>query len=470
MRLSNGPGSGPDETLTDLDTQDARPRPAIVSPHLFVALDCEHPASGAARHSLANIDRVVIGRGRTRGAQRLVEEGARTLVLSLPDRKVSKQHASISRRGASFVVKDLGSRNGTRMYGATVDAPSVLAEGDLIEIGRTILRYRAAASTQLGEPADLDLAVDPGQAVMTTVHPPLARQVAALGRLAGSSARILLLGETGTGKEVVARALHRLSGRSGPFVAVNCAALPAALLESQLFGHVRGAFSGAVGDAPGLIRSAADGTLFLDEVGDLPGPSQAALLRVLQEDEVLPVGAVRPIKLDLRVVAATNRPLEDLVRRGEFRSDLFARLAAFVFRLPPLRDRIEDLGIVLARVPDLGPLRFTPSAGRALLQYDWPLNVRELHQSVRVAAALAGEAPIDLEHLPAAVASCANRTERPMAPALQADATLDALRASLSRHQGNLSAVARDLGKARMQIQRWVKRYRLEPSSFRHRP
>src|SRR5262249_4252107 len=159
---------------------------------------------------------------------------------------------------------------------------------------------------------------------------------------------ILLLGETGTGKEVLARSLHALSQRPGPFIAVNCGAIPENLVEGQLFGHVRGAFSGALKDEPGLVRAAQGGTLLLDEIGDLPASSQAALLRVLQESEVRPVGSTQTVKVDVRIIAATHRPLESLIKGNAFRHDLYARLAGFRFELAPLRKRKVDLGLLIA--------------------------------------------------------------------------------------------------------------------------
>src|SRR5262249_24796529 len=154
-------------------------------------------------------------------------------------------------------------------------------------------------------------------------------QLAALARIASMPIPVLLLGESGTGKEVLARAVHTLSGRSGAFVAVNCGGLSASLIESQLFGHVKGSFTGAGRDEPGLVRAADRGTLFLDEIGDLPLAAQAALLRVLQEREVVPVGGARPVAVDLRVVAATHRPLEKMAAKGDFRADLLARLSGY---------------------------------------------------------------------------------------------------------------------------------------------
>jgi transcriptional regulator with GAF, ATPase, and Fis domain len=286
----------------------------------------------------------------------------------------------------------------------------------------------------------------------------------------------VLLGETGTGKEVVARALHDLSGRSGPFVAVNCGALPETLLEAELFGHRKGAFSGAINDRPGLIRSADKGTLFLDEVGELPPESQVAFLRVLQEQEVVPVGDDRPVKVDTRLCAATHRDLDELVEKNRFRRDLYARMFGLVLDLPPLRDRQEDLGILLgallARLPGGDRVKLAPAAVRALVRHDWPLNVRELEKCLVAALALADEETIELEHLPPAVrrpggARVARGTDEP--PLTQDDLALRAqLVDLLTTHAGNVTTVAKALGKGRMQIHRWAKRFGLDLEAFRH--
>ena len=284
-------------------------------------------------------------------------------------------------------------------------------------------------------------------------------------------------GETGTGKELLARGAHELSGRSGAFVAVNCGALPTGLVESQLFGHVKGAFSGAVRDEPGFFRAADGGTLFLDEIADLPSASQAALLRALQEREVMPVGATRPAKVDLRVVAATHQPLEAMIERGGFRRDLLARLAGFTLELPPLRARRMDLGLLVASLlrrlaPDRADsVMLTPAAGQALFRHDWPLNTRELEQCLARALALAGDEPIDLHHLPATVT--APRGAAPAGPSPDArfserDARLRLeLLEELARHQGNLADVARAMGKARMQVHRWCRRFGIDPNLYR---
>jgi DNA-binding NtrC family response regulator len=284
---------------------------------------------------------------------------------------------------------------------------------------------------------------------------------------------MLLLGETGTGKEICARALHALSKRSGPFIAVNCGAIPQSLVEAQLFGFVKGAFTGADRSESGLVRAAEGGTLLLDEIGDLPPSSQAALLRVLQNSEVTPVGSSQPLQVDVRVISATHRPLAELAAQGSFREDLLARLAGFELRLPALRERREDLGLLIGAIlarQSVPALR--ASTARALFFHDWPHNIRELEQCLGSSSVLAGTEPIAVEHLPQHLRQRqASRTEPPESERPVALSAEDAeLRArvieALSATGGNLSEAARRMGKARQQLQRWVRRFEIDPSAF----
>jgi transcriptional regulator with GAF, ATPase, and Fis domain len=309
--------------------------------------------------------------------------------------------------------------------------------------------------------------------------PALDAALTRLQQVARSPISILIQGDSGTGKEVTARAAHALSGREGEFVAVNCGAIPANLVESELFGYRKGAFSGAVEDRPGLVRSAHRGTLFLDEIGDLPTASQAALLRVLQEREVTPVGGVTPVHVDLRVIAATNRDIDGMVASEDFRRDLFARLAGFRIELPPLNRRLEDFGLLVGTLTD----RVVPNAEehpgfecdaiRQMLRYSWPLNIRELEQCIRTASVLAGENAIAAEHLPESVRNPAappTPTPSPASPPAltpEDEKIRDDLLDKLRETSGNISAVARAMGKDRKQIQRWLKRFQIDASDFR---
>lgn len=250
--------------------------------------------------------------------------------------------------------------------------------------------------------------------------PPMQTVYRLIERVADTESTVLILGESGTGKELVARALHFNSRRQfAPFVPINCAALPEHLLESELFGHRRGAFTGAFSDKKGLFQEADGGTLFLDEIGSMPAALQSRLLRVLQDREVRRVGDNTPSHVDVRVLAATNEALEDRVRHGAFRQDLYYRLNVIPIQLPPLRERREDIPLLVAAFlrnkvdPKTGvPLRITRDAMDALLAHDWPGNVRELQNSVERAAVLCDGGRIALQDLPARLATVGGPTDR----------------------------------------------------------
>src|SRR6266542_3779338 len=226
--------------------------------------------------------------------------------------------------------------------------------------------------------------------------------------VAPTDSTVLIQGESGTGKEVVARHIHNLSTRSdGPFLSINCGALPENLLESELFGHVKGSFTGAVRDKQGLFAAARGGTFFLDEVGEMPPSLQVKLLRVIQEREVIPVGATEPIPVDVRIIAATNRELEEEVRRGHFRSDLFYRLNVIALNLPALRERRDDLLLLieyllqdLAQESGSDPKALASEALDAVMVYEWPGNVRELQNALEHAVVLTRGNLIDVSSLP----------------------------------------------------------------------
>jgi two-component system response regulator AtoC len=247
-----------------------------------------------------------------------------------------------------------------------------------------------------------------GFARVAAASPAMKRITETLKRVAPHRSSVLLSGESGTGKEVLARAVHRASDRSGEaFVAVNCGAIPAQLIESEFFGHKRGAFTDAVRDRKGLFEEASGGTLFLDEVGELPLNLQVKLLRALQENSVRPVGADREVSVDVRVLAATNRNLEDLVRGGLFREDLFYRLNVFPIEVPPLRERREDLEILvdeqlksLAKASRRRELKLHSDVWNLFQQHPWPGNIRQLHNVLEAAAVLCPGDLIDVSHLP----------------------------------------------------------------------
>ncbi|MEM1032121.1 MAG: sigma 54-interacting transcriptional regulator [Myxococcota bacterium] len=440
-----------------------RRRGPRLEPHWYLLHHCDRPHARPVRYPLRRFDRVALGRG-TAGAS--VRE--RQLHIEIDDPWLSAVHAELVRVGARWIISDRDSKNGVLVAGERV-AQAELVDGQIIELGRTLWMYReqpesAGAVKTLGTTPDLE------RGAFTTLSPTLRAAFDALAKVASSEISVVLRGETGTGKEVMARAIHVASGREGAFVAVNCGGLPDNLVHSELFGYRRGAFSGADEDRPGLIRSAHGGTLFLDEIGDMAPASQTALLRVLQEREVTPLGATRAVPVDLRVIAATHRPIETMTGDGRFREDLYARLSGFVLTLPPLRERREDLGWLVSRLlgPDRPHVAFQPEAARALFQHPWPRNVRELSAVLARAVVLADDEPIDVEHLGLAPASApAEKPARAWSPedeALRAD-----LIRHLERHEGNVSAIARDLEKDRKQIRRWLQRFDLDAARYRRR-
>ncbi|HSK19236.1 MAG TPA: sigma-54 dependent transcriptional regulator, partial [Longimicrobiales bacterium] len=334
---------------------------------------------------------------------------------------------------------------------------------ELLALRTENARLRAELATQYGD-------IIGGAASMRELY-------RLIDRAAPTDVTVLITGESGTGKELVARALHARSRRSRrAFVALNCSAIPAALVESELFGHVRGAFTGADRDRAGIFEAAAGGTLFLDEIGDLAEPAQAKLLRAIEERTITRVGATAPIEVDARVIAATNRPLDTMIAEGSFREDLLYRLAVFQVTLPPLRERREDIAALAvhftaaaAERHRLEPLPLDGAARRALLAHTWPGNVRELRNAIERALVVADGAAITVADLPSSIVG----SVAPLAPADAAvaelpyiearDRAMDTfdrafLAAALERHDGNVSATARALGLHRQSLQKMLRR------------
>ena len=429
-------------------------------PFLFLVFQCDRPQMPGARFCLAGADEVTIGRA----SALTVGRTDRALRIGLPDGRMSSQHLRLQLVLGTWVAEDLGSKNGTLLDGRRI-AREQLADQALLELGHTFLLFREALPLP-GGPATLDgRGLQPAAPGLATLLPAFASELERLETVARSRIPVLLRGESGTGKELIAAAIHRLSGRPGAFQAVNCGAIAATLVESELFGHRRGAFSGAVDDYPGVIRGADRGTLLLDEIGDLPFPVQTALLRVLQEEEVLPVGVARPLKVDLRVVAATNHDLEALVAQNRFRADLLGRISGYACTLPPLRERREDFALLVAAVLEKvggANLAFSPDAARALLRHPWPLNIRELEKCLSSAAVLSRDQRVELEDLP----ECLGTPPAARPPDEQDLKRREELVELLREHDGNVTSVARAMGKARTQIQRWLRRYAIDPLSF----
>jgi DNA-binding NtrC family response regulator len=288
-----------------------------------------------------------------------------------------------------------------------------------------------------------------------------------------NKSNVLITGENGTGKELVARTIHNKGPLAvRPFLAINCGALSETLLESQLFGHRKGAFTGAIEDHEGVFQAAAGGTLFLDEISEIPLPLQVKFLRAIQEKEVTPLGSTRPVRVDVRIIAATNRDLDDALGDGTFRTDLYYRLNVVPIHLPPLRERREDIPLLVDRfiqdfsgVYGVEPKRVTDAARAKILAYAWPGNIRELQNAIERAFALSSEPEITLENLPPAVLR--QGAPDPMGDALIEPVPLDELErrnivAALHRSGGNKNEAARLLRIDRQRLYRKIEKYNLD--------
>jgi DNA-binding NtrC family response regulator len=410
--------------------------------------------------------------------EELVSVGAHpgnTVVIDDP--QASGFHCRLFRRvDGRLWVRDLGSTNGTWVDGMRVSEAEV-QPGSSVRVGSSSLRVER-------DDADAELGSLPG---LVSSDPVLRPVIELLQRAAPSSVPILLLGESGCGKEVAARAVHELSARAaGPFVPLNCGAIAPELAESELFGHERGAFTGAVSSAPGAFGAADGGTLFLDEIGDLPLHLQVKLLRALEANEVKPVGAARPRKVDVRFVCATHRDLRARVREGTFREDLYYRLAGLSVELPPLRRRPLDVLPLAERfleeIGDGVSRSLAPDARESLLEHRWPGNVRELRHVVRLAVLLSDSPVVRASALRFNGPGLHGLTEVPVrapdfigcseplgtGPSGSSSATdwvslrgrtleqleAMAIRASFERHRGNRRAMMKELGVSKSSLLR----------------
>jgi transcriptional regulator with PAS, ATPase and Fis domain len=406
------------------------------------------------------------------GNEPLVVGSGEGCQILIDDPHVSRRHAEICRTPDGVILRDLGSRNGT-LVGRIAVKEAVLSSGVEIRVGTTSLRFEMGGEAgRLGHLAhdpvrDEELAGAPtrfGEAIGTS--PPLRRVFALLSRLAPTELTITLIGETGTGKDVLARGIHQQSARAaGPFVVFDCGAVAPTLIESELFGHVKGAFTGAVGERQGAFERAQGGTLFLDEIGELSMELQPKLLRVLEQRRLRRVGGGEDRPVDVRIVAATNRDLEAQVKDAAFRQDLFFRLSMAVLTVPPLRERAEDLPALVARfASDNGrKLAAAPETLQALARYEWPGNVRELKNVITAAAALADGEVLEPRHL----IFFRPQRRRASVPKLPlAGQSLEALEKAaidqtLRQFDGNRTKAARALGIAASTLYEKIKKYDL---------
>jgi len=404
--------------------------------------------------------RLVVMRGPDKGrALRLARDevvvGSGPLAdLQLSDDTVSRNHFALRSGPDGYTITDLESSNGTFVEGRRVRAAWV-EPGDKIEIGRTRLRLEAQR-----EPLDVTLSSAEAFGGFLGRSTAARRVIALVEQIAGEDVAVLLLGETGTGKDTIAESIHEASPRKkGPFVVVDCGAIAPTLIESELFGHEKGAFTGAHAARAGAFREAHGGTLFLDEVGELPKELQPKLLRALERHEVKPLGAAQPTRVDVRVIAATHRDLRLDMNRGLFREDLYYRLNVVSVRVPPLRDRPDDIPMLAThfwrQIVGDESAELPADFLEPLLRHHWPGNVRELRNRVERAAMLDGrpvitgvEAPAD-ESFHTAKQVVVDRFERAFLSAL------------LAKTGGNISEASRRAQLDRVYLRRLLRKHGL---------
>ncbi|NEX19180.1 sigma 54-dependent Fis family transcriptional regulator [Thiorhodococcus mannitoliphagus] len=389
--------------------------------------------------------------------------------VMLTDRTVSRHHAEIRMTQEGLLLSDLGSTNGTFLNGlrvkeAYLGAESVLALGSTeirIGAGTEERPYEVARETQLGG--------------LVGGTEPMRELYGLIKVVAPTPTTVLITGESGSGKEVVATTLHERSGRRGPLVVFDASVTDPEMVRNDLFGHIKGAFTGATGAREGAFRRADGGTLFIDEIGELPLELQPRLLRVLESREVSPVGSDQPVKVDVRVVAATHRNLEAMVQAGEFRADLYYRLSVICLRVPPLREIKADIPLLVQSFADKMGMssRLTEDAERALLEYHWPGNVRELRNVLERAAVLCRSQEIRPEHLRLMDLGAASRPSTmgdtsagSSAAVAQSPGELKAMERqmisdAMARNRNNKTAVARELGIPLSTLKRRITEYGL---------
>ncbi len=401
------------------------------------------------------------------------------LVLA-EDRAVSRHHFELITTERGRLLVDLNSTNGTVLGGRRIER-AYLSPG---------AQVRAGSSTLTFTPIDEEVSLEPdrdGELCGLVGQSQSIQQLRDdILRVADLAVPVLIRGETGTGKELVARAIHELSGRKkGPLVVLDCGAIPPHLIESELFGHEKGAFTGAVAERPGAFERAHGGTIFLDELGELRLDLQPKLLRVLENHEVRRVGGNDTLTVDCRVIAATNRDLVKEIAAGHFREDLFFRLSVIHLQLPPLRERREDIPLILSRAladPEVlarhGKKLISPEALALLMAYPWPGNVRELVNVLSHVLAFSEGEQVLPEHLPERVQGQARELPLPFnehltfkdaKEQLLEDFEREYVTRVLSRCEGNLSRAARESGLHRKSIERLVKKYQLDAKGMKPR-
>lgn len=378
------------------------------------------------------------------------------------ERTESAPEVEILRDAGAVLARGSHGGAGARVNGRPLVGDHPLRHGDVLRLADTLWLYSLGGYSE--SEAENESSCAGGGWAMAAVR-------RSVDMVAPHRHSVVIMGETGTGKEVVARRIHQRSGRKGPFVAVNCAMLSESLMASELFGHVRGAFTGATIDQQGLFRAANHGTLLLDEMSDMPLPLQASLLRVLETATVRPVGTTRDIPVDTRIVATSNRDLIELVHADRFRADLYARLAQWTVRVPPLRERREDMqSLVRHLLTRFEPARrrLTTDLAEALLVHEWPLNVRGLFNTLSIAAITSPPGqPLGL-HQEVEMALWSSRSvHAEEIESRPADVDKASIERALEQCRGRVASVARQLGLSRPRLYRMFAAHGIDPGSYR---
>ena len=442
---------------TEADLEQTAQRAAVEQhPALIVAYHPQREIIGAFTHVTRS---VVLGRG-----HEAFGPGG------LDDSLISRNHLNVTRQGAQVKVSDAGSQNGSLLNGQPLGVETELRPGDVVWIGRVGLVYQVVPAYHRRH----------AHPFLVGVGPATGRLLQRITQAATGMIPVLVQGEAGVGKELVARALHDQSKRAGNFVALNCGAVADGVLHSELFGHLRGAFSGASEPRSGLVKDAEGGTLLLDEIGDATPAFQVALLRLLEQAEYRPVGSDRVSKADIRVIAATHVPLDKAVSEGRFRHDLFTRISQRIIEVEPLRDRPEDVIAIAYHLLDTadpsgasGDRAISRTMAQQLVRHPWAGNVRQLRgvMAQAVSETTEGQSLVMVEPLVEPRARepfdpHAQTLSMPVVTKRRPDA--EQLRALFARHDGNMKAMAEELGVGRNTLYRWFSRAGLDPSEMRN--
>jgi transcriptional regulator with PAS, ATPase and Fis domain len=420
------------------------PPPAYRTARLVIT-----PPAGAIRSVVLSVPQVRIGSSSAND-------------VALADAHVSRFHCEIRKTEEGYMLRDLGSLNGTRVGDVDVKA-CVLRSGAVIALGGTHIRFLADD----GSPEEFLVGKSDSFGNLVGRSPRMREVFGVLERIAATDLTVLIGGETGSGKDVMARAIHAASPRAAkPFVVFDCGAVAPSLIESELFGHVKGAFTGASDSHDGAFVRAHGGTLFLDEIGELSLPLQPKLLRALEARTIRPVGGGQEIPVDVRILAATHRDLEQAIKAGSIREDLFYRLSVVTIQIPALRERIEDLSMLAEKMVEsrAKPLHLSPEVLTILEKYDWPGNVRELRNVIESAAAVCDGDTIEPQHLVFFRPNRGERSKTPVAEPSLAGQSLEtvekaAILQTLERCGGNKAQAARELGISTSTLYEKLKKY-----------